>query len=235
MILRWLICFSVLAMAPARAADVMGSVELMHSQDSGAKKRNFAGVVVALVPLTATHFAAPAHHYRMLQKDKSFKPHVLAVQVNGIVDFPNADPIFHNAFSSYSGQVFDVGLYPPGTSKPVRFDRPGVVRVFCNIHQFMSAVIVVVNSPYFGTTDQRGNFNVAAPPGDYQLQVFHERASDATLRALSRQVHVGEENIALPVLQISESGYLPAPHKNKHGQDYAPAANDRAVYPGVRN
>ena len=235
MIWRWLICFSILAVVQAGAADIRGTVELMHSQNGGAKKRNFSGVVVAIIPLAPTHFPAPPHHYRMLQKDKSFKPHVLAVQVNGVVDFPNADPIFHNAFSSYSGQVFDVGLYPPGTSKPVRFERPGVVRVFCNIHQFMSAVIVVVGSPYFATTDERGNFSFAAPPGDYQLQVFHERASDATLRGLSRQTHVSEENVELPLLQISESGYLPAPHKNKHGQDYVPAANDRAVYPGVRN
>ena len=55
--------------------------------------------------------------------------------------------IFHNAFSSYNGQIFDVGLYPPGTSKSVHFTRPGVVRVFCNIHPSMSAVILVLTTP----------------------------------------------------------------------------------------
>ncbi len=80
----------------------------------------------------------------MLQKNKMFTPHILPIVAGTAVDFPNSDPIFHNAFSSYDGQIFDVGLYPPGSSKSVRFGRPGVVRVFCNIHPAMSAIILVL-------------------------------------------------------------------------------------------
>ena len=85
----------------------------------------------------------------MLQKGKMFTPHILPIMTGTTVDFPNSDPIFHNAFSSYNGQIFDVGLYPPGTSKSVRFTRPGVVRVFCNIHPTMSAIILVLEHALF--------------------------------------------------------------------------------------
>ena len=89
----------------------------------------------------------PAAHAQIVQKNKKFSPHILAVTTGTTVDFPNNDPIFHNAFSNFEGKVFDIGLYPPGTSKSVRLDRPGVVRVFCNIHPTMSAIIAVLSTP----------------------------------------------------------------------------------------
>ena len=171
----------------------------------------------------------------MVQKDKTFTPHVLPIRVGTSVDFPNFDPIFHNAFSNYNGQLFDVGLYPPGSSRPVRFARPGVVRVFCNIHANMSAVIVVLNTPYFEATQKNGNFQVNnIPPGDYLLHVFHERATQATLNSLTRRVTVSEGNVMLPVIGISESGYIVIPHHNKFGHDYNDAPDDGGIYPAVR-
>jgi hypothetical protein len=150
------------------------------------------------------------------------------------VEFPNDDPIFHNAFSSYNGQVFDIGLYPPGTTRSVKFARPGVVRVFCNIHAQMSALIVVVASPYFATTKQDGNFSIAdVPAGQYNLSVFHERASEATLAALSRKITVGPDGASLANIVISEAGYLSIPHKNKYGHDYPVDSGDPA-YPGSK-
>jgi hypothetical protein len=170
----------------------------------------------------------------MLQKDKTFSPHVLAVQAGSLVEFPNADPIFHNAFSSYNGQVFDIGLYPPGTTRSVKFARPGVVRVFCNIHSSMNAVIVVIASPYFATTKADGVFNIGeVPPGQYNLTVFHERASEAALAELSRKISVGPDGARLPNIVISEAGYLSIPHKNKYGHDYPPDSGDPA-YPGSK-
>src|SRR5208282_5968572 len=161
-------------------------------------------------------------HSVILQKDKTFSPHVLAIPVGSFVDFPNLDPIFHNAFSSYSGQIFDVGLYPPGTSRSVRFTREGVVRVFCNIHSSMSAMIVVLATPYFAVTAHDGSFTLGdVPAGPYTLRVVHERSSEAALDALTRSITVGTEALVLPVLAISEAGYLSIPHKNKFGQDYA--------------
>jgi plastocyanin len=191
-------------------------------------------VVIALTPLETTAMPPPGKHAVMLQKDKTFSPHVLAIQAGSLVEFPNADPIFHNAFSSYNGQVFDIGLYPPGTTRSVKFARPGVVRVFCNIHSSMSALIVVIASPYFATTKPDGTFNIAdVPPGQYNFSVFHERASEAALAGLSRKITVGPDGASLPNVVISEAGYLSIPHKNKYGHDY-PANSGDPTYPGMK-
>ena len=230
------ICFSALAGLPIWAASVAGSVELRDSRQAAVRSgKDYSGVVVWLEPEPAVTLAPAAQHARMAQKDKTFVPHVLAVQVGTTVDFPNFDPIFHNAFSTYDGQVFDVGLYPPGTSQGVRFTRPGIVRVFCNIHATMSAVIVVVSTPFFGTTARSGAFSLAdVMPGEYVLHVFHERATPATLKALERRITVRGEPVKLPTLTISESGYLALPHQNKYGREYPAAPDDGGVYPAVR-
>jgi hypothetical protein len=170
----------------------------------------------------------------MIQKNKTFSPHVLAIQAGTDVDFPNFDPIFHNAFSRYSGQPFDVGLYPPGTSRTVRFTRSGIVRVFCNIHPRMSAIIVVLNTPYFAETGHDGRFSIDAPPGVYELHVFHERATDATLAALTRTITVDSARVEIPPIPISEAGFLPAPHKNKYDRNYPADAGNPSLYPGAR-
>ena len=208
MTLRWLICFSA-SLFPLCAAAVSGRVELRDSRYAPVRNHHdYSGVVIALNPVESAVPPAADKHVVMLQKDKTFSPHVLAVQAGSLVEFPNADPIFHNAFSSYNGQVFDIGLYPPGTTRSVRFARPGVVRVFCNIHASMSALIVVVASPYFATTKQDGTFNIAdVPPGQYDLTVFHERASERTLAELRRKITVGPDGASLPNMVISEAGY----------------------------
>jgi plastocyanin len=235
MTLRWLICFSA-SLLPLGAAAVSGRVELRDSRYAPVRNHHdYSGVVIALNPVEGTAPAAAGKHAVMLQKDKTFSPHVLAIQAGSLVEFPNADPIFHNAFSSYNGQVFDIGLYPPGTTRSVRFARPGVVRVFCNIHASMSALIVVVASPYYATTKQDGTFNIAdVPPGQYNLTMFHERASEAALADLSRKITIGPDGAILPNIVISEAGFLSIPHKNKYGHDYPPNSNDLAAYPGSR-
>ncbi len=227
MIWRWLTSFSLSALV-LTAATVTGSVVLRDSHEH----RNFSGIVISLVPVHPAAPPAPGR-YRMLQKDKMFTPHVLPITTGSTIDFPNADPIFHNAFSSYSGQIFDVGLYPPGSSRAVHFTRPGVVRVFCNIHPAMSAVVLVLDTPYFATTAADGSFRIEAPPGEYQLNVFHERATESTLDKLSRRITISDAPLQLPAIAISESGYLVAPHKNKYGQDYPPPSTD-SLYPGAK-
>jgi hypothetical protein len=116
----------------------------------------------------------------------------------------------------------------------VHFTRPGVVRVFCNIHPSMSAVVLVLDTPYFATTAADGSFHIEAPPGDYQLNVFHERATEAAMNALSRRITVGAAPLQLPPIAISESGYLVSPHKNKYGHDYPPNSGNDSLYPGSR-
>jgi plastocyanin len=231
---RSLICFSLLATG-LHAASVSGTIELRESQSSDvSRRRDFSGVVVSLEDITHPAAAIPEKHAVMLQKNKMFTPHVLPVLAGTKIDFPNADPIFHNAFSTYSGQIFDVGLYPPGTSRTVRFQRPGIVRVFCNIHPTMSAIILVLATPHFTTTPHDGSFHLDAPPGVYDLSVFHERATEQTLQALARRVVVGHDGLRLPPIVVSEAGYLMSPHKNKYGHDYGPPPDDKTFYPGLR-
>jgi len=220
----WRTFSSGLSLAPLLAASVSGRVVLVDSLHPGVRKhKDYAGVVVWLEPAGHNAPLPPPATVTVAQKGKKFVPHITAIPVGGIVDFPNFDPVFHNAFSNFSGQPFDVGLYPPGSSQKVQFRREGVVHVFCNIHSSMSAVIVVLRTPYFAVSDQSGAFAVhGVPRGEYRLRVWHERAAAANLKALERKLAVEGSSVALPDLQISESGYLEIPHKNKYGQDYPP-------------
>src|ERR1700733_1948229 len=202
---RWPTCSSVaralsafvstfLLVVPILASSVTGKVELRDSREASVRKRlDYSGVVISLLPVNRPANYVTDIHVRMLQKNKMFTPHILAIASGTFVDFPNEDPIFHSAFSSYDAQIFDVGLYAPGSSKSVQFTRPGIVRVFCNIHSSMSAVIVVLSTPYRDGTFQIPN----VPPGDYQLTVFHERATEATLNALVRRVIVEQAALAV--------------------------------------
>jgi hypothetical protein len=108
----------------------------------------------------------------MDQRSLQFYPQVLAVRVGTTVRFPNGDRVFHNVFSFKDGKRFDLGVYPVGAVKFVRFDQPGVSRLFCNIHPKMAAYIVAVDSPYFATSDEDGTFSIDAPPGTYTYHAW---------------------------------------------------------------
>jgi plastocyanin len=237
MIWRSVILFS-LSLLPAQAAGpatVSGRFELTDSRERSVRQRgNFSGVVVWLEPVgRASPPPMAPRRAQMLQKNKEFQPHVLAIPVGSTVDFPNADPIFHNAFSNFSGQVFDIGLYPPGSSRAEVFHHAGIVRVFCNIHPTMTAVIAVLPTPWFATSSASGEFRIdGVPPGDYDLQVFHERTLPETLKGLGRRIAVPPGGVTLPRIAISETGFLPTPHLNKHGRPYPPATSD-STYPGA--
>jgi plastocyanin len=111
----------------------------------------------------------------MDQRNETFVPRLLAIETGTTVDFPNSDAIFHNVFSLSRARRFDLGRYAAGKSKAVRFDRPGVVRVFCDIHSHMSAFIVVFNHPYFKVTEADGRFRIDnVPPGTYTLVGWYE-------------------------------------------------------------
>jgi plastocyanin len=233
-------CFRALLLAvavtlPCSAAAVTGTVDLVDSRDPAVRKSgDRSGVVVWLERVDNTvPVSAARERVILLQKRKQFIPHVLPVRVGTVVSFPNADPIFHNAFSTFDGQVFDVGLYAPGTTREVVFRRPGFVRVFCNIHPTMSAVIVVVPTPWFAASGKNGSFTIEnVPPGEYRMTVFHERATPETLQRLSRRVVAHAERLNVGTVTISEAGYLPVPHKNKFGHEYDPAADKS--YIGVK-
>jgi plastocyanin len=109
------------------------------------------------------------------QAKKTFTPHVLAVPVGSTVSFPNMDAIFHNVFAEYNAKKFDLGMYPPGETRTVTFEKPGLVSVLCNIHPNMSAYIMVVNSGIYGLTDSKGQFKLSGiTSGTKAVRVWHE-------------------------------------------------------------
>jgi plastocyanin len=114
----------------------------------------------------------------MDQRNETFVPHVLAITTGTVVDFPNSDRIYHNVFSLSKTARFDLGRYPTGSSKPVRFDRPGIVRVFCEIHSHMNAFILVFSHRFFAMTDAEGRYRIdGVPAGTYSVIAWNEGTS----------------------------------------------------------
>ena len=220
----------------ATGETIRGSVVLVGAEARATKKPDHAGAVVWLEPTVAG--IRPAASERkpvvMNQRGEMFHPHVMAIEVGTAVDFPNNDPIFHNVFSNFDGQVFDLQVYAPQTARRVVFRRPGIVRVFCNIHETMSAAIAVLTTPYFAVTDGTGRFEIQVPAGDYRVQFWHERAQPEVLARLTRQVTVGPAPVSLPEAPIATSNLSGLSHKDKYGHDYARRVDEHMFYPGAR-
>jgi hypothetical protein len=202
------------------------------------KPTDASGVVVWLdplprqAPLDDPPAMSPRPAGRLIQKHKAFIPHIIVVQAGSSVDFPNDDPFFHNVFSLFEGKRFDLGLYEAGSSRAVKFDRPGICYIFCNIHPQMSAVIVVVQTPHWAITDRSGTVTIPdVPPGRYVLHVWHERSLPETLKALTREISVTESSHSLGTLRVREAPGLNLAHKNKYGRDYDNPRSPNSVYP----
>jgi plastocyanin len=224
--------FFWLATAAVDAGPVTGSVRLIHTGFGMRPSNDCSGVAIWLVPPEGTGPPILPKTLQMAQRKKHFDPPIMVIPVGSTVTFPNFDPIFHNVFSNYSGQIFDVGLKPPATVPKVEFTRPGIVRVFCNIHPTMSAVIVVVSTPYMAVSGADGAFRIeGVRPGEYRFHVFDEQALEETLNGLERSLTVGNDPVNLEPIEVSESGYIQVPHKNKYGQDYPAVIEDRPMYP----
>jgi plastocyanin len=124
--------------------------------------------------------ASDGGHAVMDQRNETFVPHVLAISTGTTVDFPNSDRFYHNVFSLSKTARFDLGRYAAGHSRPIRFDRPGIVRVFCDIHSHMNAFILVFSHPFFAMTNDEGRYRIeGVPPGTYNVVAWNEgTASD---------------------------------------------------------
>lgn len=131
-------------------------------------------VVYLRGPVGGAEPRGPGPSVSMVQRDTTFQPAAVFVRVGGSVEFPNDDPFFHNVFSASSAQRFDLGRYPQGESKVVTFDEPGVVDVFCEVHDFMRAVIIVTENPFHAEVGEDRSFRLAGvPPGEHTLVVWH--------------------------------------------------------------
>jgi plastocyanin len=230
MIWRWLICFSttlwLTAGSPApppRSGEVAGTVELVNSNDPETRRNhNYSGAVLWLEPSPrpASLPMAPLR-VTMEQKNKQFNPHVIAIPVGSTVDFPNNDVLQHNVFSLASGQQFDLSLYAGGQTRSVTFRYKGIARVYCNIHSTMSAIIAVLDTPWYAVTPASGKFVIPnVPPGEYVLHIFHERALPERLALVQPKITVPEDGLTVPLITISETGVVQPPHPDKHGQPY---------------
>jgi len=205
-----LVTLALPALAPA--GNVRGRVELI---DKGGRRATDLSDVVVFVDGAKTR-PRPTR-VTMTMKGKTFVPRVVVVAVGGAVDFPNEDPIFHNVFSVSGENRFDLDLYKRPKSGSWTFQRPGVVRVYCNIHPQMSAVVVVRDNPYFAKAAPDGTFSIPdVPPGRYTLKAWNERAAEA-----GREIVVSAQGDVEAALTLDASSFKRVAHKNKFGKDYA--------------
>lgn len=187
---------------PAYAGTVSGTVDLEPPKARRGSTK-YAGALPGLGPpapmvgvvyLTREGLSAaepPAEPAVMRQRGLQFFPSILPISVGSSVVFPNEDDTYHNVFSYSPEKRFDLGRYAKGEKPPVVvFDQPGAVRVFCEVHEHMRAVVLVVDTPYFAATDVAGSFElVGVPAGDYTLHLWRLGHPE-----LTREIRVSDED-----------------------------------------
>ncbi|MFY9690487.1 MAG: hypothetical protein WAJ86_11175 [Candidatus Acidiferrales bacterium] len=236
----WLLGASLVcpALRASDVAPVTGDVTIVAhgKQNQSGSAADASGVVVWLVPADGPAKAeaqtvAGGRSPQIIQRNKAFEPHVLAVQVGTVVAFPNEDPFFHNIFSLFDGKRFDLGLYEAGTTRSVRFDRAGVSFLFCNIHPQMSAVVIAVETPYFALSDRAGRWVIpGVPDGRYEMHVWYERSLPEDLKSLARPVVISASNRTVDRIRVAQNPNFTLAHKNKYGQDYVPPPQSDYVH-----
>lgn len=205
---RWIV-------AQGGAGRVSGTVRLALARGAPSGASVYAGRSVAPRPKSQPEirnvivfFAdAPAQGSKPMrasiaQKDEQFFPHVVAVKTGSSVDFPNDDSIFHNVFSLSRPATFDLGRYPSGASRARTFQKAGIVKVYCQIHSHMSAVVRVFDHGWFTIPADTGAFAIdGVPPGSYTLVAWHERIGERRERVTIRAGATTEIALTLPVLE----------------------------------
>lgn len=177
--------------APTHAATIRGTVAVPEGLPGA------ANAVVYIEQIPGKTFEPTRQPLVMDQHGYTYRPHVLPVVVGSTVEFPNNDPDAHNTYSSSDCCRFNLGTYPTGQKRSVKFEKAGVAEILCNIHPQMGAYVLALQNPYFAVTDAGGHFEMCdVPAGYFTLVVWHE-----VLPSLRRQVHVGttdlEVNLAL--------------------------------------
>ncbi len=155
----------------------------------------------------------------MLTRGKMLSPHVLAIPVGSTVTFPNDDPISHNLFSLSPHNAFDLGLYRRGSGKSHKFETPGMVNVYCNVHPNMSAVIWVMDTPYYAFADPTGAYSISdVPAGRYRLVAWNEQSGEVESPVeVAKGVATGQT-----ALLLDSRSYRYVQHLDKAGKPYRP-------------
>src|ERR1035438_5421963 len=225
----WILCALVSASGLSFAQDrpaVKSTAELrLRLVSSMPGSQSAVPAVVWLEPLPVTDKLpfTPHGHYTLLQKNRTFIPHLQVIPLGSVVDFPNADPFFHNVFSLFEGKRFDLGLYEAGDRRTVRFDREGVSYIFCNIHPEMGAVIISLRTPYYAMLGKDRTAVIHdVPDGEYVLKVWSEDATAESLHSAERTVEVKAGKVENYSVHLTARATSTATHKNKFGEDYPP-------------
>ncbi|HVT59220.1 MAG TPA: hypothetical protein VHR45_12550 [Thermoanaerobaculia bacterium] len=206
-----------------RADELRGRIELVGKDGkSAARGSDPSHAVVYFEPAVPSRAMRPPETpFKMVTRHKEFEPLILALPRGSRVIFPNEDPILHNVFSVSGGNQFDLGLYRQGPGKEKRFELPGLVRVYCNVHQNMVAYILVLETPYYTAPAADGSFALRGlPKGPGRLNVWHE------------QTEVWTAPVTLPAAAqlrprpVVVRPLLP-PHLNKVGESYYQLGRDR--------
>ncbi len=221
----FVVLFAAGLTSSASASVVSGRVDVT---DKGGKRSDRSNVVVWLESAgapAATKKKAESKSFEMKSMDKKFQPTVIVIPVGSEVNFPNFDPIYHNVFSVSGDNRFDLGLYKSGASKNVKFEKPGLVRVYCNIHSQMVGFIHVLDSSWFATTGSDGAFELkGVPAGKYLLKTWEEKAGES-----SKEIVVTDAPLVISP-EVDSRGFVPKPHLNKFGKAYAPKGSDDERY-----
>jgi plastocyanin len=199
------------------------NVRMRLSLPKTAARHTAPAAVIWLKPLQQTPPApfVHDHRYTLLQKNRMFKPHLLIIPVGSVVQFPNADPFFHNVFSLFDGKRFDLGLYEAGSAKSVTFSREGISYIFCNIHPEMSAVILTLSTALYVAADPSGVFHLAnVPAGDYEMHIWIEGVGQADLNLMVRHIHIAPGSGELGSIQVPAALLETPAHTNLYGQAY---------------
>jgi plastocyanin len=208
---------------PAAGGDIRLTVSVLTPERTTAPG---AGAVVWVVDPAAAKQAAAAAKARIASKSKRFDPHVAVVPTGGTVQFPNLDGIYHNVFSLSEKARFDLGLYRNGAARAMTFENPGPVKIYCNIHPQMAAVLVVIDGGIWAQAAADGTAVLAGvPAGKATVRAWDEKGGEFTA-----VVDVPAEGAATLAVTLDGSLWREAGHKNKYGKDYPPPDDDGNRY-----
>ncbi len=215
--MRWVVVLGFVSLAPAALQSppgvrVSGRITILEKRNKPSPDLG-----AAVIYLEGTGPAATAAAIDITINDKVYRPRVVVVPVGTTVRFPNTDPFDHNVFSVTEPNQFDLGLYGRGEAKTHTFTRPGLVRVYCNVHPKMVAYVVVMANRYYAQAGVDGSFTIAnVLPGHYRMHVWHERIS----AEIVKDVTVTATGAADVRVALDARGYKWRAHKNKDGQEY---------------
>ncbi|MBL0030151.1 MAG: hypothetical protein IPO95_14195 [Rhodanobacteraceae bacterium] len=215
------VCFVLcllLGMFDSTAADLSGTLRLF-ANGKPLRESEAAEAIIYFRPNTPVLAKPAATPFVMTTRRKQFVPRVLAITAGSSVRFPNEDPILHNAFSTSPENAFDTGQYSRGDGRTQVFGKPGLVRVYCNVHHSMFGFLLVLDTPFHTRADTSGHFRLdGLPEGDGELVVFHDRGAP-----LKQQISVTKGSTIKLDLDLNKRR-VPA-HSNKFGKPYARTPN----------